>query len=273
MTKGSIDYTASYFKYKTAISIREEPTNKALKILKLELQANTSSVESYLGGGDHVYLGLVLKDQEYATIPGTQPFVAPTYPGNLNIPANTTPIQALNFKDQHSEERRMYMECKNVEKALLRHIQDAIEEKYLESLIDEYTNLISGDIPTVLDYLFYNYGKVRSYEVAQKESEVISLIWLPSDPLVMLTKPLEQLQKLAVQANMPYTDSQILQKGLKLICNTNDFEYALTQWEDKNDADKTWSNFKTHFHEHQLKLKNMRGPIMQQAGYHHANAL
>ena len=64
------------------------------------------------------------------------------------------------------------MECKNVEKALMRHIQDAIEEKYLESLVDEYTNLISGDIPIVLEYLFYNYSKVRSDEVAQKEAEV-----------------------------------------------------------------------------------------------------
>jgi len=50
-----------------------------------------------------------------------------------------------------------------------------IEEKYLESLVDEYTNLILGDIPTVLEYLFYNYSKVQSNEVAQKEAKVMSL--------------------------------------------------------------------------------------------------
>ena len=60
----------------------------------------------------------------------------------------------------------MYLEYKNVEKALMRYIQDAIEEKYLESLVDEYTNLISGDIPAVLEYLFRNYSKVRSDKVS-----------------------------------------------------------------------------------------------------------
>jgi len=48
MTKGSIDYTASYFKYKTATLIRGELTNKSLKRLKSELQANASSVETDL---------------------------------------------------------------------------------------------------------------------------------------------------------------------------------------------------------------------------------
>ena len=59
---GSIDYAASYFKYKTHIPIWDEPTNKALKHLKIELQANASSIESDLGGEDHVSLGLVLSD-------------------------------------------------------------------------------------------------------------------------------------------------------------------------------------------------------------------
>ena len=69
MTTGIIDYAASYFKYKTPTPIQGEPTNKALKRLKTELQANASSVKSNLGGGDHGYLVLVLSDVEYANVP------------------------------------------------------------------------------------------------------------------------------------------------------------------------------------------------------------
>ena len=69
----------------------------------------------------------------------------------------------------------MYLECKNVEKALLHFIQDAIEDKYTASLVDEYTNLFRDDVPTVMEYLFYNYGKVRYKEVSQKEAEVMSI--------------------------------------------------------------------------------------------------
>ena len=273
MKLGIIDYASSYFKYKTPTPIRGEPTHKSLKRLKLELQANASSVETDLGGGNHGYLGLILTDQEYATIPHTAPFVPPTYPAALNIPSDATQIQALQLKDEHQEAKRLYLECKNVEKASLRHIQDAIEEKYLESLVDEYTNLLNGDVPDMLTYLFWNYGKVRSEEVAQKEAEVMTLSWQPTEPMVLLTRPLEQLQKLATQANIPCTDNQILEKGLSLIRATRDFEYALTQWENKQQNQKTWATFKTHFHEAQLQLKQIRGPTMQQAGYHHANSL
>ena len=37
MAIGIIDYTTSYFKYKTPTPIRGEPTNKALKLLQTKL--------------------------------------------------------------------------------------------------------------------------------------------------------------------------------------------------------------------------------------------
>ena len=57
--------------------------------------------------------------------------------------------------------------------------------------------------------------------------------WQPTDPIVLLTCLLEQLQKLAIQAGIPCTDSQILEKGLSLVREKRDFEYALDQWENK----------------------------------------
>jgi len=74
-----------------------------------------------------------------------------------------------------------------MEKALLRHIQDAIEDKYIELLVDQYTNLLTGDVPSILEYLSYNYGKVRSEEVTQKDNKVMTMTWQPTDPIVLLT--------------------------------------------------------------------------------------
>ena len=79
MTTGTINYTASYFKCKTPTQIQGDPTNKSIKILKTELQANKSLVERNIGKEDHGYLGLVLSDVEYTLVPGTTPFVAPAY--------------------------------------------------------------------------------------------------------------------------------------------------------------------------------------------------
>ena len=76
------------------------------------------------------------------------------------------PIQVLELKEAYNEQKRLYLEYKNVEKALPRHIQDAIENKYIESLIDKYINLLTDDVSTIMQYLFYNYGKVWSEEIS-----------------------------------------------------------------------------------------------------------
>ena len=114
-----------------------------------------------------------MTDEEYTSIPNTQPFVALIYPLPLVILTTATPIQALELKEEYNKQKWLYLEFKNVEKALLYFIQDAVEDKYTASLVDEYTNLFCNDMPTVIEYLLYNYSKVRYEEVTQKEAEVI----------------------------------------------------------------------------------------------------
>ena len=95
MIISTIDYVSAYFKYKIPIPIIGKLINKALKQLKLELQANTSLVETDLDSGNYRYLGLVLIDQECMNMSNTQPFIAPAYLRLLIILANATPVVAL----------------------------------------------------------------------------------------------------------------------------------------------------------------------------------
>ena len=274
MVLGAIDYATSYFKYRTPTPIHGTPSNKALKRLKTELRANASSVECDLGGGDHGYLGLVLTDAEYARIlPTPDPFLPPNFPCALVVPVGTDAVQALTLREAYKDQKKSYYECKNVEKALQRHIQDAIEEKYLDSLVNEDTQLLQEDVPTVLEYLFDTYGKIPSEEVKQKETDIRALTFQPADPLILLFNPIEKLKTMGESAGIPYSEKQLLDMGLTVLRNTRDFERGLGDWELKTVRDKTWQGFKTHFTNAQKQLKAIRGPTMQQAGYHHANHL
>ena len=58
-----------------------------------------------------------------------------------------------------------------------------------------------------------------------------------------------------------------------MVKNTRDFERALGDWELKPRILKNWRNFKSHFTQAQKQLRAIRGPTMQQAGYHHVNML
>ena len=110
-----------------------------------------------------------------------------------------------------------------MEKALQRHIQDTIKYKYLESLIDEDTQLINDDVPAILKYLFDIYGKVPFEEVKQKETEIRTMTFHPADPMVLLYNHIEKLKTMAESADISYTKAQLLDMGLTVIRNTRDF--------------------------------------------------
>ena len=103
MATGNVNYSALYFKYKNPMPIIGIPTNKSLKRIKQELQANLGSVESDLGGGDHGYLGLILHNKEYA-LSSNLSFKAPQYPQPLQILLGTNPVEASNLCKQHKEQ-------------------------------------------------------------------------------------------------------------------------------------------------------------------------
>ena len=99
----NVDYAATHFKYPTPTPINGEPANKSVKRLKAELRANDSSVDIYLGGGDHGYLGLILTNEEYTRIsPTPTPFKAPLWPGTLQLDATATPTEAIHARKVHN---------------------------------------------------------------------------------------------------------------------------------------------------------------------------
>jgi len=73
------------------------------------------------------------------------------------------------------------------------HITAAAKEKYLESLKYEYTDLITDDILTVLDYLFSRYRKVQVVTVQEKEAEILNNPFVPFDPMITIHRTIEQL--------------------------------------------------------------------------------
>ena len=132
MTTIRIDYASTYFPYKTPTPITGESTFKSLKRLKNELQANASSVDTDLGGEDHGYLGLVLTENEYAKVVPNTSFIAPNFPGPLIICPRTDIVETMNLREAHKRDTSLYRECREVEKALLRHITTAVESKYVD---------------------------------------------------------------------------------------------------------------------------------------------
>ena len=59
-------------------------------------------------------------------------------------------------------------------------MQEDVEDKYIEPLVDKLTNLLTDDIPTIMNYLAHVYVKFQSEEASKKKSDVMSLTCQPS---------------------------------------------------------------------------------------------
>ena len=114
ITRGN--YASTDFPYMTSIPTQGEPSYKALKRLKNELQTNTSSVDSDLGGGDHKYLGLVLIHVVYSRVTPNSPFIALMFPGSLINPWGIDTIDAIDIIEVHKIDIFLYREYREVER-------------------------------------------------------------------------------------------------------------------------------------------------------------
>ena len=147
-----INYCESYFEFPTLTKIHGEPTSEALFLLQNEMKANALSVYSNLSDGAHGHIALVLSTNQYALLTN-QPFVTPTHPGVLSIPAGTTAAVAVEDRDRHTEELRLFREVQGVEKALKQQLIQAVEPTYLAAIRNRATNALQGTVFEILEHL------------------------------------------------------------------------------------------------------------------------
>ena len=100
-SNSSVNYKYSYFEHPVLTTIRGEPTYETLHHIKKELKANTISVLTTLGGGNHGYLGMVLTPAEYRRISPNDPFTQLPNPGVLVPNPNGTAAQITIAENNH----------------------------------------------------------------------------------------------------------------------------------------------------------------------------
>ena len=263
----NIDYITTSFEFPVLSKVSGRPTYESLKKIKDELKTNASTVSSDLGGGANGHLGLVLTDVEY-TFVSAIPYVKPVHPGQLVIPPATTNYVATSMKEDHKEAIRVFKEAINVEQALIKQLGHALPELYLKRFRNRHTNSITETIPNILTHLFTTYGKITPEELETVKDTLKGKVFNIEDPLVIMYNEIEDLKELAQAATAPMTDRQVVNLGLQLIKNTNDFERAIEEWVVKPLVDQTWLNFTPHFeaaHDllRQVRGNNMRNTIFQ----------
>ena len=195
------------------------------------MKANASSVPCDLGGGAHGHLGLVLTAADYALVSAT-PYIRPNHPGTLTLPAGVgvTNLQQEIARDNLQENLRVFHECVNVEKALIKQLNQALPSEYLKQYRNVHSNTITASLLVILTNLFTRYGQVSDTYLREVEDKLRSRVFDITEPLVVLYNDIKDLHSLSIAAQNEFTETQLVNLGIQLIKNFNDFERGLDDW-------------------------------------------
>lgn len=259
----------SNFPEETLPKIIGLPNYENLSELRKALKYNASSVTSTLGGGNNGYLGIVVSPAVYASIDPT-PFLTPVDPGiQPDIPPGTSAANTAVIVRAHQEQQRQYKEHQNLQRALKKQLQNAVEPLYLRAIKDSNAGYNNINIYDMLRHLFDSYGQITPLDIKDNYDRMYTP-WNPSTPFEMLIDQIDEAQEFADAGNQAFSAAQILNCAYTLVFNTGLFFDDCKMWNNKAEADKTWSNFKKHFSEAHRVLK-LQQRTSQQAGFHSAN--
>jgi hypothetical protein len=229
------------------------------------------SVSSYVGGGLHGHLGIIMTNEEYFSI-AAHVFQVPNNPGaSAEVVAGMTAEVIAEMTQLHKEATQVYSTYHNVDQAIKKMILEAFDDAYLNALSDEvvgYANCTSLDL---LTHLLKFYAMIAPTEITQNY-ERLDTPYDPNQPIETLFQQIQDARSFEVAGGQPYGNAMIINFAYTLVFNTGLFPDACWAWQSRAIAGKTWAQFKIDFatSHQELWLTNQTA---QQAGFHSANMM
>ena len=116
------------------------------------------AVHSNLRGGQHGYLGLVVRPTAYALLTTTS-FVCQVHPGNLSTPIEDTRHTQEELKCQYNKNLQVFQKKRGVEQALIQQHILSVEAKYITAMSNSTTGQFIGTLFMLIQYLIVTYRK------------------------------------------------------------------------------------------------------------------
>jgi hypothetical protein len=271
MTSSTPDELIAGLPHSCLPKVTGEPTFEDLKVIRRLLNTNAMSVSSYVGGGRHGHLGIIMTNEEYFSIE-YDVFLVPDNPGaSPEVVVGMTAAVIAELTRLHREATEVYRTYHNVDQAIKKLIIEAFEDAYLNALSSEvvgYANCTSLDL---LTHLLTFYAMIAPTELTQNY-ERLNTPYDPNQPIETLFQQIQDARAFAIAGGQPYGNDMIVNAAYTLVFNTGLFPDACRVWQSRAIAGKTWAQFKINFAtvHREFRLTNQTA---QQSGFHSANMM
>jgi hypothetical protein len=276
MKYAPVKYFIVSFPHPILPTVLGEPDYQKIHTIRKLLQANAREIDTHLGGGALVHLGLIASDASYsmvapATEAGPTLWVNPTSPGRA--PENTDGTAAQIGAARHSWEEAVltYRTYTSVEQALKKQIITVFDHTYLEIINEDMVGFANITAREILDHLFMTYGNIKAVDL-ENNFEQMRSAWDPHQPVESLFKQIQDCADYSEAGGVITGHPQQINAGYASIFSTGHFMSAFSRWNEKPSVEKTWAQFKTHFAAAHRQHKQIQGECAATSGYHAANA-
>jgi hypothetical protein len=174
----TVDDVINGFKHPTIAPIRGETNYETIHSVQKRLNANTASVHSYLGGGNHGHLNAIISPNRYAAIIPV-PFVAPTNPGyTATIPANTPPEARSMLEGNDATNAKEFQAYNTLQRSLKQQIIKTFDSLCLQGLEDDVVAFANVSARKMMVFLFDTYGGITQKDLVENTTKLSE----PFDP-------------------------------------------------------------------------------------------
>jgi hypothetical protein len=177
------------------------------------------SVSSYVGGGRHGHLGIIMTNEEYFAT-AADVFPVSDNPGALpEVVVGMMAAVIAELTRLHREATQVYRTYHNVDQAIKKLILEAFDDAYLNALSNEvvgYANCTSLDL---LTHLLKFYAMIAPTEPTQNY-ESLNTPYDPNQPIEALFQQIQDARAFAVADGQPYGEAMIVNVAYTLVFNT-----------------------------------------------------
>ena len=257
-----------YFPHKQLDKVAGTPSTKSLQTVFRQLRRNARSVNSSLGGGQYGHLFLVLTEDDWNNLPDTVPVIEPTNPGPFELVGNRPNAATVVVQEKlHDEQKKNYEKFQALKRILKNQLVEAFDSIYLDPIRCTQTDMITMDLPEIMDFLKSSYGEMTVDEIEEETSAIKQFPFDPSVSIDILLNKVQTHSEICAIAGSPLSDKQVIDLAYYIINKTATYKQYLIDW-NKLPAPKTWNDFKLHMRRAYSDLKKVKGLTIKESSLH-----
>jgi hypothetical protein len=184
--------------------------------------------------------------------------VTPNAPGRAPAATDGTAAQIRAARHQWEEDVQTYRTCTSVQQALEKQIISVFEPMYLDILNENMVGYANISARGMLDHLFETYCNITAVDL-EINFEHMRRAWDPQQPVETLFKQIQDCADYSEAGGVLIGHPEQINVGYAQIFATGHFMSACRRWNEKPTADKTLTQFKSHFAAANRQHKQMQG--------------